>query len=208
MRLRYRTVLYQIEGTETLDQYYQQLVDEFVRQARGGSAYTRRNAVWRPPTDIHETSEAYIVRIELAGMAEDEINVTLYANAVVVTGTREDEVEDRVSFHEAQIRYGPFEAVIRLPYPIDREEAEAHYHNGFLRLRLPKKAPDRLRIQSGPAIDARFSAEGQTREAPADQDSAKARSAASRGMSEARPRSPAHAHSHSADLSPGDANHG
>ena len=155
MRLRYRTVLYQIEGSETIDQYYQQLVDEFMRQAHTAPTFARRGAAWRPPTDIHETADDYIIRLELAGMAEDAIDVTLYNDAVVVSGTRADEVEEGVSFHEAQIRYGPFEAVIRLPYPIDRERAQAHYHNGFLRLRLPKKIPERLHVQAGPAIDAR-----------------------------------------------------
>ncbi len=159
MRLRYRTVLFQLEGAETLHQHYQYMVDDFVRQAHGGTtmgmSMSRRPAAWRPPMDIHEASDAYIVRIEIAGMAEDAIEVTLYNDAVVVSGTREDEVEEGVSFHEAQIRYGPFEAVIRLPYPIDRDQAQANYHNGFLRLHLPKHIPDRLRVQPGPAIDAR-----------------------------------------------------
>lgn len=155
MRLRYRTVLFHIEDGEDLRQHYQQLVDELMRQAQGSRALPRHAGGWRPPTDIHETPDAYVVKMELAGMAEDAIEVTLYEDAVVVSGTREDEnmPEEGVSFHEAQIRYGPFQAAIPLPTPIVREGAEARYHNGFLRLRLLKKPPERLKVQTGTPID-------------------------------------------------------
>lgn len=155
MRLRYRAVLYHLEDGDALRHYYQQLVDELVQQAPPARSIARRPAVWRPPMDIHETPDAFIVRMELAGMAEDEIDVTLYADAVVVSGIRLDEQDhaEGTSFHEAQIRYGPFEAAVRLPMPIDREGAAARYHNGFLRLRLPKHPPERPRVTNGRAVE-------------------------------------------------------
>jgi HSP20 family protein len=159
MRLRYRTVLFHIEDGEDLRQHYQQLVDELMRQAQGSRAVARHAGGWRPPTDIHETPEAYVVKMEIAGMAEDAIEVTLYEDAVVVSGTRDNETmpEEGTTFHEAQIRYGPFQAAIPLPTPILREGAEARYHNGFLRLRLRKKPPERLKVQIGTPIDIQAS---------------------------------------------------
>lgn len=156
MRLRYRAVLYHIEDSEPLQHYYQQLVDEMVRQTPTARSYSRRNSVWRPPTDIHETPEAFLVRMELAGMSENEIDVTMYPDAIVVSGVRQDaqEHDEATNFHEAQIRYGPFEAAVRLPLPIDSDGAEARYDNGFLHLRLPKKQPERLRVRNGRAIEA------------------------------------------------------
>jgi HSP20 family protein len=154
MRLRYRAVLYQIDDGTSLRHHYQDVIEEFVRQAQVARAIMRHSAVWRPPMDIHETADAYIIKVELAGMAEDAIDVTLYADAVVISGTRDDEQHDEeMSFHEAQIRYGPFQAMAPLPTPIDREGAEARYDNGFLYLRLPKKAPDRLRVRPGRVIE-------------------------------------------------------
>ncbi len=154
MRLRYRTVLFHIEDGEDLRQHYQQMVDELMRQAQPSHSISRRSATWRPPTDLHETEDAYFVKIEIAGMAEEDIEVTLYEDAVVVSGVRADESlpAEGASFHEAQIRYGPFQAAIPLPTPIRRAGAEARYANGFLRLRLPKKPPERLRVQPGEEI--------------------------------------------------------
>jgi HSP20 family molecular chaperone IbpA len=152
MRMRYRAVLYHIEDGEDLRHHYQHLIDELVRQTQTSR---HRMTNWRPPTDIHETADAFLIKMELAGMSEDQFDVTLYADAVVIRGVREDDLvsEADMSFHEAQIRYGPFEAAIPLPGPIEREGAEARYANGFLRLRLPKRAPERLRVQTGAAIE-------------------------------------------------------
>lgn len=173
MRLRYRTVLFHIEDGEDLRQHYQTLIDELMRHTQTTRPLSRHADTWRPPTDIYETPDAYVVRMELAGMAEQDIEVTLYADAVVVSGTRQNEAldEEGVSFHEAQIRYGPFQAPIPLPTPIEREGAEARYRNGFLRLRLPKKPPARLRVQterevSAPGITTTIHHDAADREAP------------------------------------------
>ena len=156
MRLRYRTVLFPIEAGEDLRQHYQQLIDELMRQTQTTRPLSRHAASWRPPTDIYETPDAYVVKMELAGMAEEDIEVTLYSDAVMVSGTRINEGldEEGVSFHEAQIRYGPFQAAIPLPTPIEREGAEARYRNGFLRLRLLKKPPERLHVQAEHEVHA------------------------------------------------------
>jgi len=157
MRLRYRTVLYQVEdGTSIQDQYHE-FVSDIARQIQSVRAVSRRLPAWRPASDIHETPDAYIVKMELAGMAEEDIEVTLYANAVVVSGTRRDEdiIALETNFHEAEIRYGPFQATVRLANPIERETAEARYYNGFLRLVLPKKPPERLPVKSGKVVELR-----------------------------------------------------
>ena len=151
MRMRYRTVVYQITEADTHRQVYQQLVNEFSRQVQVSRSASRRAPTWRPPIDVHETATDFIIKIELAGMAEEDIDVTIYADAVVVSGTRlDDEMDDvTASFHEAQIRYGAFQAVLLLSTPIDRDGTEARYHNGFLRLRIAKKPHEHIPVQSG-----------------------------------------------------------
>jgi HSP20 family protein len=157
MRMRYRTVLFHIDENDDLRQHYQTLVEELMRQSQSTTRpLSRRAAGWRPPTDIHETPEAYVVKLEIAGMDEEDIEVTLYADAVVVSGMRQNESlpEEGASFHEAQIRYGHFQATIPLPTPIRREGAEARYQNGFLRLRLPKEPAERLKVQAEREVTA------------------------------------------------------
>ena len=143
MRLRYKYVTYHFGADATtqqsLQRHYRQLMDDLLRQ--GQHQPLPRGAVqWRPPADIHETPKAILVKMELAGMREEDIEVTLYEDALVVTGRRDEDPDhgDTTYYHEAQIRYGPFRAEVLLPTEVDRERVEARYENGFLRIQLPK----------------------------------------------------------------------
>lgn len=143
MRLRYKYVTYHFgedqSSQQSLERHYRQLMDELLRQ---GQHHTlpQRAVQWRPPADIHETPDTIVVKMELAGMREEDIEVTLYEDALVVTGRREDDSDhdNTVYYHEAQIRYGPFRAEVLLPGPVRRDAVEARYENGFLRVMLPK----------------------------------------------------------------------
>lgn len=143
MRMRYKVVTYHFgadqSGPLNLQRHYRELVDELLRQGPQHSL-TQRTVQWRPASDIHETPAAILVKMELAGVREEDIEITLYEDALVVTGKRDDDVvhDADVWYHEAQIRYGPFRAEILLPSPVQREHVEARYENGFLRVILPK----------------------------------------------------------------------
>ena len=144
MRLRYRSVTHRyIQGSpQELERRYHELWHELVRQSQQ-QALMHRPSGWRPPADIHETPDAITVKIELAGMREEDIDVTLYKDALVVSGERRDDHEhdDTICYHEAQIRYGPFRVEIFIPGEIERNKIEAHYDDGFLKILLPKTAP-------------------------------------------------------------------
>ncbi len=144
MRLRYRSVTSRyIQGSQQeLERRYHQLWNELVRQSQQQTLMHRPSG-WRPPADIHETPDAITVKIELAGMREEDIDVTLYRDALVVSGERRDDHEhdDTICYHEAQVRYGPFRVEIFIPAEIERKLVEAHYDDGFLRVLLPKAAP-------------------------------------------------------------------
>lgn len=154
MRLRYKYVTYHFgedqPSQQSLERHYRQLMDELLRQ---GQHHTlpQRAVQWRPPADIHETPDTIVVKMELAGMRDEDIEVTLYEDALVVTGRREDDADhdSTVYYHEAQIRYGPFRAEILLPGPVRRDAVEARYENGFLRVTLPKvseRMPEESRV--------------------------------------------------------------
>jgi HSP20 family protein len=143
MRLRFRSVTYSFGGaSQSLERHYRELREELLRQGRHYSLI-HMTGQWRPPVDTHETPEAILVKIELAGMREENIEITLYENALVVSGMREDDADhdEGICYHEAQVRYGPFRAEILLPTEVRGDAAEATYVNGFLRVRLPKMVP-------------------------------------------------------------------
>jgi HSP20 family molecular chaperone IbpA len=152
MRLRFRSVTYSIGGTPaSRERHYRELREAMLR---AGQQYGVQPVMpWRPPIDIHETPRAIQVKVELAGVREDHIEITLYDNALVIAGQRDDDIEqgESVYYHEAQVRYGPFRAAILLPLPVEREAVEATYENGFLRVRLPKALPEAATVAPKPA---------------------------------------------------------
>ena len=144
------TYRYTDGSQQQLERHYRQLVHDALRQSH--QSILQRSATWRPLADIRESAEVLTVKIELAGMKEEEIDVTLYEDALVVSGERHEEPErnENVYYHEAQIRYGPFRIEVLLLLPIDREGVKARYENGFLWVDLPKlpqNKPERVRIQ-------------------------------------------------------------
>ena len=140
MRVRYRYVTYRYtDGSQQqLERHYRQLLHDALRQSH--QSILQRSATWRPLADIRESAVMMTVKIELAGMKEEEIDVSLYEDALVVSGDRHEDPEhsDNVYYHEAQIRYGPFRVEVLLLAPIDRDSVMARYENGFLWVDLPK----------------------------------------------------------------------
>lgn len=151
MRIRYRFVTYRYtDGSQQqLERHYRQLLQEALRQSH--QLILQRSATWRPLADIRESAEMMTVKIELAGMKEEEIDVTLYEDALVVSGERrDDERDEQLYYSEAQIRYGPFRVEVLILSPIDRDNIKARYENGFLWVDLPKlpeSKPERVRIK-------------------------------------------------------------
>jgi len=153
MRIRYRYVTYRYtDGSQQqLERHYRQLLHDALRQSH--QSILQRSATWRPLADIRESTEMMTIKIELAGVREEDIEVTLYEDALVVSGERQDDPErsENLYYHEAQIRYGPFRVEVLILSPIDREGTKTRYENGFLWVDLPKKIPEskseRVRIQ-------------------------------------------------------------
>ena len=142
MRLRLQSVIYHSGSVApSLEQHYRTLRGAMFHLGQQYS-YLQPGAIWRPAMDIHETPNAVLVKIELAGMDEESIEITLYPNAIVVTGQRIDDsdYDEETYYHEAQIRYGPFRADAYLSTSIQAEMASAVYQNGFLRITLPRRS--------------------------------------------------------------------
>src|SRR6266498_657968 len=90
MHIRYRYVTYRYtDGSQQqLDRHYRQLLHDALRQSH--QSILQRSATWRPLADIRESAEMMTIKIELAGMREEEIEVTLYEDALVISGERHD----------------------------------------------------------------------------------------------------------------------
>lgn len=105
-----------------------------------------RAGVWSPPTDVYETEDYYVVRVEIAGMKEDDFELTVENNFLMISGSRPD-LPERRAYQQMEIRFGKFETAVGLPGPIDLESSTAEYIEGFLTITLPKAKPNRIDIQ-------------------------------------------------------------
>lgn len=101
---------------------------------------------WRPPTDLYVTEKSIVVRVEIAGMRDGEFIITLENQVLTIRGTRPDHPEQR-AYHQMEIRFGEFRSDIELHWPVDADNIEAEYQDGFLRLVLPKAQPHNIEIQ-------------------------------------------------------------
>ena len=107
---------------------------------------TFRTHVWRPPTDVYETEDTIIVRIEIAGMREDDFSIVLDGRYLMVHGVRGETPEKR-AYHQMEIPFGEFKVDIELPHPVAASQIEAFYANGFLRVVLPKARPKKISVE-------------------------------------------------------------
>jgi HSP20 family protein len=104
--------------------------------------------VWVPPTDVYETNENIIVKVEVPGVNKKDINVKFVGENLIISGERiEEQKSEEKIFHEMEISYGPFEKVIYLgSIKIDSGKIEANYSDGFLEIILPKTTAKTLLI--------------------------------------------------------------
>jgi HSP20 family protein len=105
-----------------------------------------RSNVWSPPTDVYETEEAYVARLEIAGMREDDFEVLFENNTLLISGSRPDYTERR-AYQQMEIRFGKFSTAVSLPGPVNIEQARAEYKDGFLTVVIPKSTPNQNKVE-------------------------------------------------------------
>jgi HSP20 family protein len=100
---------------------------------------------WLPKTDVYETEQDLVIRVELAGIERESLHVALSADrrSLNIRGERsEPHIDDRrkTRYHQLEVYFGSFERDIMLPgdVSVDSERISAKYRDGFLIVTLPK----------------------------------------------------------------------
>src|SRR5512139_1037785 len=110
----------------------------FMTRSAGGSQEMSARAHWVPNTDVYATGNGLVVKVELAGMRSEHLEITVEGNRMRIAGNRPDGCRAaKCSFLVMEINYGPFESVLELPAGYDLGQAKAAYLNGFLRIDVP-----------------------------------------------------------------------
>lgn len=110
---------------------------------------------WAPNTDVYLTEEGLVIRVELAGMRREDLELTVENQQLTISGHRSDGCRTgKCSFVVMEINYGPFETTLDLPAGYDLSRARASYQNGFLRIDVPEKTQS-----GGTSVSIRISEE-------------------------------------------------
>jgi HSP20 family protein len=86
---------------------------------------------------VYETEENHVIKIEVAGMRDEDFEVAVEENTLMISGYRTD-LNERRAYHQMEIRFGKFEIAVGIPLTVDMERATAEYRDGFLMIMLPK----------------------------------------------------------------------
>lgn len=101
---------------------------------------------WNPPTDVFETEENFIVRVEIAGMKDADFDVAIENQILMISGNR-SEPNERRAYRQMEIRFGKFEIAVEISVPVEIERAVAEYKDGFLVVQLPKLSPKHIEVE-------------------------------------------------------------
>jgi len=92
-----------------------------------------------PPVNVWEDSEAFHVEVELPGMTQEELQISVTCrNQVTIQGERVVEEIEKGRWHRRERGFGRFQRMLKLPAPVDADKVEAKLDNGLLQLTLPK----------------------------------------------------------------------
>ncbi|HUZ12900.1 MAG TPA: Hsp20/alpha crystallin family protein [Caulobacteraceae bacterium] len=104
-----------------------------------------------PPADLKETKDAYLLSLELPGLARDDVDISLQGDMLNVCGQKIEENEDASSaYRVSERRFGRFERSFPLPPDADRGRIEAQFRDGVLKISLAKRpgaTPPRSKIE-------------------------------------------------------------
>ena len=93
---------------------------------------------WVPNTDVYVSESGVVIKVELAGMQRENLELVIEGNRLKISGQRGDGCRiGHCKFLVMEINYGAFESLIELPPGYDLNEAKAAYQNGFLRIDVP-----------------------------------------------------------------------
>ena len=115
---------------------------------------------WLPPMDLLETTGHYVLRADLPGLSDGDVNIQLQDNVLTVSGERTAEHEQQQEgYHRLERAFGAFSRSLTLPDGVDPDAIQAHFDRGVLEIRIPKpeqKKPRQVQIKLGdrPTIES------------------------------------------------------
>jgi HSP20 family protein len=141
----------QSRGLTSLQDQVNRLFEENVTRDRTGNADL---ATWAPPVDIYETENELVLKTDLPGLQDKDIDVRVEGNMLTIRGERKFEKDvNQDNYLRVERAYGPFTRSFSLPNTVNSESVRAEYRNGVLTLRMAKledSKPKQIKISVSP----------------------------------------------------------
>ena len=116
----------------------------------GGQTTLRR---WIPAMDVVETDDHFVLRADLPGLNESDVNIELEDNVLTISGERKVEHEQRnEGYYRVERASGAFVRSLTLPEGVDAQGIQANFDSGVLEVRIPKpeqQKPRKVQISVG-----------------------------------------------------------
>ncbi len=170
-----------VRELNTIQTEMNRLFNTFFDTPAGGHGLSAHRR-WVPAMDLLETDESFVLRADLPGLSEGDVNIELEDNVLTVSGERKGEHEERKEgYYRVERSFGRFSRSLTLPDGVDADAVRANFEDGVLEVRIPKpeaRKPRKVSISVGggeqPAIEGSESADKATEPAdtgsdPADQ---------------------------------------
>jgi HSP20 family protein len=111
---------------------------------RNALAHRREN--WKPPVDVLEKDSNIIIRAEIPGIDDKDIELKLDGRTLVLKGEKKAETEGNgCTYHRIESFYGSFSRSFDLPASVDAEKISAAYNNGIIAITIPQKSETQAR---------------------------------------------------------------
>ena len=131
----------------------QSRVNRVFQEAHAGQDEGFATASFVPPVDIYETEQSVVLKVEVPGVEQKDLDIRIENNTITIRGERrfEKEVKEE-NFHRVERRYGSFQRSFTLPNTVNSENVTADYENGLLKVTLAKRAeakPKQIKVNVG-----------------------------------------------------------
>jgi HSP20 family protein len=138
---------YPIREVATLQDRVNTLFQDFA-----GDNGTVTAASFAPAVDVYENGEKVVLKLDIPGIKEEDLDIRVENQTLTVRGERKFESEEKEeNFHRIERRYGSFYRSFSLPNTVDTENVAAGYNAGVLKLELKKKAsaqPKQIKVST------------------------------------------------------------
>ncbi|HTX31441.1 MAG TPA: Hsp20/alpha crystallin family protein [Solirubrobacteraceae bacterium] len=142
-----------VRELNTIQNEMNRLFNTFFDAPASGGASPAASRRWLPAMDLVEAGSEFVLRADLPGVDESDVNIEVEDNVLSISGERKSEHEEHTDgYYRLERASGSFSRSLTLPDGVDPEKVQASFDKGVLEIRIPKpeqRQPRRVTISAG-----------------------------------------------------------